>query len=327
VLAVVEGFPAGLKVDSKKINKDLAKSQQGYGRGGRMKIEKDKVDLLSGFRKGVTMGSPIALLIKNKDYKIETMPEITFPRPGHADLAGFLKYGSSVRDILERASARETAARTAAGSLCKLLLEKFGIRVVSHVVDIGGIAYESEYTLGGVFEVVVLGAPVGLGSHAHFDRKLDGILAASLMSIQAIKAVEVGLGFLAPCLPGSEFHDEIFHSRGKEFARRAGYFRNSNNAGGIEGGISTGERIVVRCSMKPIPTLKTPLQSVNLKTKKKRRAAFERSDVCAVPAASVVGECVAAFVIAQAFLEKFGADSMADIQKTFDAYLKRINKM
>ena len=346
LVAILEGVPAGLRIDINLINKELKRRQQGYGRGARMKIESDKVEILSGLRKGITIGSPIAIMVKNKDFKIDKLPKVLAPRPGHADLAGAIKYGvSDIRDILERASARETAIRVAIGAICKQLLGEFKIDIFSHIKYLGDIEADVDYlsfeviknrssksvlncadkaveslmkkridslkklgdTLGGGFEVIATGIMPGLGSHVHPDRKLDARLASELMSIQAIKGVEFGAGFLGTQLPGSSFHDEIL-LKGKKIER------SSNNAGGIEGGISNGQPIRVSCAMKPIATLMRPLSSFDIITGKVKKASVERSDTCALPAASVVGESAVSFVIAQALLEKFGGDSMKEIK-------------
>jgi chorismate synthase len=388
---VVDGMPSGLSVNSTHIDRELARRQGGYGRGGRQAIEKDRVEITSGLRLGKTLASPVALVITNKDWenwKEVMAPEgrrtglkaVTRPRPGHADLAGAMKYDvGDLRDILERSSARETAARTAAGALAKRLLHEFGIEVMSWVVAIGGAgckgpklktnselarlkaafsaaelspfrcpekkieramkrvvdaAMKKGDSVGGIFEVVVSGVPPGLGSHVHWDRKLDGRLARALMSVQAIKAVEVGMGTEVASSPGSGVHDEIFYAKGGKKAKGAetlsfwpgasGFFRKSNNAGGIEGGMSNGEPIVMRATMKPIPTLYKPLRSVDIKTKRSFEASVERSDVCAVPAASVVAEAVVAFEVACAFLEKFGGDSVREIKRNYRGYLRQL---
>lgn len=366
--AVIEGLPAGISVDIERINRDLARRQQGFGRGGRMKIEQDRVEILSGMRFGQTLGSPLTLTVRNRDWENwqERMsaagepagPAVTWPRPGHADLTGVLKYQrQDVRDILERASARETAARVAVGAVAKQLLATVGIDIASHVVNIGGIAIEpypayqhrdvakraaaSELgcidgaaegkmkeiiqvakdqgdTLGGIFEVVATGAMPGLGSYVQWDRRLDTRLGGALLSIPAVKGVEVGEGFNYAALPGSRAHDEIFYDS------RQGYYRQTNRAGGIEGGMSNGGDIVVRAVMKPIPTLMTPLASVDIATKQPGRANTERSDVCAVSAAAVVGEAMAAIILAEALLEKFGGDSAADLAAAVDNYRRRL---
>lgn len=362
--AILEGIPAGLSLDLKNINRDLARRQQGYGRGGRMKIETDTVKILSGVRFGETLGSPITLSVENRDWQNwrERMAafgeahgdKVTAARPGHADLTGVKKYArEDIRDILERASARETAMRVAVGAVAKELLFALGVTVESAVLDIGGVAadrakretgaehkaasdlncYDSEAeekmkeriraakeagdTLGGSFEVRVHGAPLGLGSHIQWDRRLDARLAAAMMSIQAIKGVEIGAGFGYAALPGSEAHDEMFLGEKDSVVRR------TNRAGGLEGGMTNGEDIVVRAVMKPIPTLMKPLHSVDIEKKEPVLASKERSDVCAVPAASVVGEAMAAFVLAEAFIEKFDSDNMSDMQANIAAYKKR----
>ena len=370
--AVVEGLPAGLAVSAEAINVDLARRQGGYGRGGRMKIETDQVEILSGVRWGSTLGSPVTLCVRNRDWvnwqdKMSVDPayrddsiKVTRPRPGHADLSGAIKYGhDDVRNVLERSSARETAARVAVGSLAKLLLSDFGITVSGFVAEIGGIAanrpdvslaglrelaasselytYDPSAeirmkslidrmkqdgdTVGGIVEVIVSGVPVGLGSYVQWDRKLDGRLAMALMSIQAIKGVEVGVGFDAARKPGSLVHDEIYYDSGRPAGGACGFCRTSNRAGGIEGGMSNGEDIVVRAAMKPIPTLYRPLKSVDIVTREQIEATVERSDVCAVPAAAVVAEAVVAVEIANAFLEKFGGDSLSEIRRSYDSYL------
>ncbi|MFH1858071.1 MAG: chorismate synthase, partial [Candidatus Omnitrophota bacterium] len=337
----------------------LARRQVGFGRGGRMQIEKDRVELLSGVRGGMTLGSPIALLIQNRDFKIHELPKVTKPRPGHADLAGALKYAhADIRNVLERSSARETAARTAVGAVCKMLLREFGIDMMSHVIRIGGVAADTRKlslkeirenaessevrcadpaaskrmageiakakedgdTLGGVFEVIVTGVPAGLGSHVHYDRKLDGRLARAILSIQAMKAVEIGDGVANAQKRGSEVHDPIFYNSKK------GFYRSSNHSGGIEGGMSNGEPILLRAYMKPIATLLKPLPSVDIATKQPVEATVERSDVCAVPAAGVIGEAVVAFEIADCFLEKFGGDSLRETKRNYEGYLKQLKE-
>ncbi|MDP2681579.1 MAG: chorismate synthase [Deltaproteobacteria bacterium] len=394
--AILEGAPANLNLAADDINKELSRRQIGYGRGGRMAIEKDEAEITSGVRFGKTIGSPIAMVIKNRDWENwkEVMntgvrgqgsgvKEITHPRPGHADLAGALKYGQyDIRNILERSSARETAARVAVGAVCKRFLDEIGIKVMSWVVDIAGVrgqgsgvreendieaifklaeasdvrcpdkkiaekmrkaidrARKNGDSLGGIFEVAVTGVPPGLGSHVQWDRKLDGNLARALMSIQAIKGVEAGIGFEAAERFGSEVHDEIFYKispdpslpkRGKsspplEKGDKGGFYRKTNNAGGIEGGMSNGEPIILRAAMKPIPTLYKPLRSIDIKTKKQFQASVERSDICAVPAASVVGEAVVAFEIANAFIDKFGGDSIYEVKRNYKGYLEYLRK-
>jgi chorismate synthase len=370
--AIVEGVPAGLRIEAESINSHLKRRQGGYGRGARQKIESDTVEFLSGVRFGKSLGSPITMVVRNRDWanwttrmSIEPLADddeapkvITVPRPGHADFAGMMKYGhDDLRNILERASARNTATSVAVGSVARLLLAEFGISVVSHVVNIGGIKVDADKidfrqigalsddspvrvvdkeaeakiiaaidaakyrgdTLGGVFEVVVLGAPVGLGSHVHWDRRIDGQLAQALMSIQAIKGVEIGMGFHSADIPGSEVHDPFFYDGDDER-----FVRGSNNAGGTEGGMTNGEPIVVRAVMKPIATLMKQLPSVNLTTKEGVPAFAERSDVCAVPAAGIVGEAMVAIVIAQALTEKFGGDSVAEMRANYDAYMETV---
>jgi chorismate synthase len=358
LVGILEGFPANVKISIEEINKDLARRQKGYGRGERMKIEKDKVIILSGIRGGMTLGSPISFLIENRDYEnwepfmnpVEVDGEtrkVTEPRPGHADLTGTIKYGfKDIRNVLERSSARETAVRVAMGSLARQLLEPFGVQVVGHVTAIGGtylpdkieeiekikLAEDSEVrccdravesamideikdakekgdSLGGIFEIHITGVPIGLGSYVQWDRKLDVKLAQAIMGIQGIKGVEIGYGFENAQRKGSLVHDEIFYEEDR------GYFRGSNHAGGIEGGMSNGEDIIIRCAMKPIPTLYTPLRTVDIETKEMVLATVERSDTCAVPAASIVGEMVAVTVIAQEFLAKYGSDSFDEIMK------------
>jgi len=329
LVAVLEGCPANLSLTPEDINQDLVRRQEGYGRGPRMQIEKDTAEIISGLRNGKTIGSPIAIMLPNKSCELFTEP-FTRLRPGHADLAGALKYNQKdVRNILERASARETAGRVAAGAVCKKLLSEFKIIIKSRTVSIGGASAEKEWkklidqarekgdSLGGVFELEITGAPSGLGSYVQWDARLDGNLARAVMAIPGIKGVEIGLGFKEAELPGSQAHDEIFYEKAK------GFYHKTNNAGGIEGGISNGEPIVVRAVMKPISTLKTPLQSVDLTTKAAAAAHVERSDVCAIEAAGVVGEAVSAFEIARALLEKFGGDSLEETKDNFAAYQKR----
>ena len=372
--ALIEGIPAGLELDMKRdVDPELKRRQGGYGRGRRMQIESDQAELLSGVRLGETLGSPISMTIWNRDWENWTTamsheppaedvnPKALrphyLPRPGHADLVGALKYDRrDVRDILERASARETAARVACGAVAKRLLAEFGISIGSHVVSIGPVeveigelpqdinaaadpnpvrcldgdaatrimgeidrAKERGDTLGGIFEVVVTGAPVGLGSYVSWDQKLDGRLAGAVMSIQAVKGVELGIGFEGARRPGSQVHDPIVRAEAKPRAGAIG--RASNRAGGLEGGVTTGEPVVVRGAMKPISTLRKRLPSVDLRDGSEGDAAVERSDVCAVPAAAVVAEAMVALVIADAFLEKFGGDSISEISRNFDGYL------
>ena len=361
LVGILEGMPAGLEIGEEEIAHQLRRRQRGYGRGGRMKIETDRATILSGVRGGRTLGTPIALRIENRDWANwkermavepgEMGPPVTVPRPGHADLAGALKYDhEDLRNVLERASARETAMRVGLGAVVRKLLSAFGTEIVSCVIAIGGAgvggrelrvetlsneqvdrspvrcpdpdaeremiaeidrAKDSGDSVGGVFEVVATGVPSGLGSYAHWDRRLDGRLAQAIMSIPAIKGVEVGLGVEAGRRPGSEVHDEIFWE-GESYRRR------TNNAGGVEGGVTNGEPVVIRATMKPIPTLRKPLRSVDMQTKAPVDAHKERSDVCAVPAASVVGEAMLAFVLADAFAEKFGGDSLEEMRRRFE---------
>jgi len=376
LVSVLEGMLAGLPLLADDVNAELARRQQGYGRGRRMQIEKDGVEFLSGVRAGETTGSPIAMLIQNRDWKNwqEIMdparrapdPElrrraVTRPRPGHADLTGVLKYDrDDARDILERASARETTARVAAAAICRRLLGEFGVRLGSHLVHLGGIdatpahplpedintaadesplrtldrAAEAQMieridaiklegnTLGGICEVVCDGLPVGLGSHVSWDRKLDGRLAAAIMSIPAVKGVEIGLGFEAARRTGAEVHDEIELAPGRTLAGNVR--RRTNRAGGLEGGMTTGEPLVVRVAMKPISTLMRPLGTVDFATSQPAAAVAERSDVTAVPAMGVIAEAMVAFVVAQAFLEKFGGDSLGETRRNYEGYLRQI---
>ena len=419
LVAIVEGLPAGMPVDIEAVNHELWRRQQGYGRGGRMKIEKDEVEILSGVRHGMTLGSPIALMIENKDFvhwqevmsaanptscqgsAIEsndpdadlTTPhstkntrEVKRPRPGHADLAGGQKFGArDLRNILERASARETAARVAAGALAKQLIAQFGIDIRSHVVQLGGIpaeplsktwdeicsvaedsplrcidepiqkemmaaidmAKENGDTLGGIYEVVAKNVPVGLGSHTSWNEKLDGRIAQAFMSIHATKAVEIGSGVANASVPGSQVHDEIFYEQTGDERKETGekryeagdsesallspvssltsrFVRRTNRAGGLEGGITNGEELRVRGYMKPISTLRKPLHSVDIDTKKEDLAAFERSDITAVPAAGVIGEAMLAIVLANSMREKFGGDSISEMRRNFDSYAESL---
>lgn len=342
--AIIEGMPSNVSIDNDFINSELARRQKGYGRGGRMQIETDKAKILSGVRFGKTTGAPICLEIENKDWQNWTIPmsvspvdlndpdvreaveekKITRVRPGHADLSGALKYNQDdIRNILERSSARETASRVAVGAVAKCLLKEFDITGSSKVLQIGNAfdedsmrkeidsAKEKGDTLGGCFEVRFGNLPVGLGSFINWDRRLEGRLAQALMSIPAVKAVEVGAGCKAASLAGSQMHDEIFFENGK-------YLRKTNNAGGIEGGMTNGEDVVLKVTMKAIPTMKQPLQSVDIKTKEPYTAHFERSDTCAVEACAVVGEAMCAMVLADAFLEKFGGDSLEEIKKNYN---------
>jgi len=331
LIAVLEGMPAGLKIEAATINAELKRRQAGFGRGKRMQIENDKAEVVAGLRKGVSLGSPIALLIKNKDFSIDTLQQVVCPRPGHADLSGLLKYGfTDARDVLERASARSTAATVGIGALCKILLRQFRITMSSGVVSVGGSqtrkaikekiqhAIAHKDTLGGIFEVMVEGVPAGLGSYVQPDRRLDSRLAGAVMSIPGIKAVEIGLGFGYAHKFGSEIHDAIYYSKPQ------GFYRRTNSAGGIEGGISNGENIVLRACMKPICTLMSPLDSVNIRSRRPAKASVQRSDICVVESAGVVAESAAAYVLADALLEKFGSDSLSDIKASYASYLKRI---
>ena len=331
IVAILEGFPAGLKVDLKLVNKELKRRQSGFGRGKRMKIENDQVEITSGLKNNLTLGSPITLLIKNKDASIESLHKVMAARPGHADLAGLLKYGfTDIREVLERASARSTVATVGLGALCKEFLNEFGITITSRVLSVGGEstaqaivakiaeAINNKDTVGGVFEVVAKNVPVGLGSYVQADRRLDSRMAAAIISIPGIKSFEIGLGLGYAVSFGSEVHDAIYYNKNK------GYSRCTNNAGGIEGGVSNGQDIVLRACMKPIATLMNPLDSVNIHTKKPAKAAIERSDVCVVESAGVVAESACALVLADAFLEKFGSDSLSDIKKAYANYKHRI---
>lgn len=377
---ILEGIPARLPLSPKDIDAELSRRQMGYGRGGRMKIEQDRILITAGVRHGLTLGSPIALIITNRDFtnwqetmafeeeaKVrDTRPPMTRPRPGHADLPGAIKYGHrDVRNVLERASARETTARVAVGAVCKGLLREFGISVLSHVVEIGGVQAKSgdlspeqtraaaeaspvrcadpeaseamvtridearrrKTTLGGIFEVIVEGVPVGLGSYIQWDQKLDGRLARALMSIQAIKGVEVGLGFTVARRFGSEAHDEIFYDSERRGSHGLKFYRKTNYAGGLEGGMTNGEPIHLRAAMKPLSTQYAPLRSVDLETKEPFEASVERSDVCAVPAAGVIGEAVVAFEVAAALREKFGGDSLEEMKRNFDGYVRYVQDL
>ncbi len=328
LVAILEGFPAGVELASEDLNHDLAARQQGYGRGERMQLEFDQAQIVSGVLNGKTIGAPIALLIENKG-RIEQSPALS-PRPGHADLAGWQKFGfSDIRPVIERASARETAARVAVGAICKVLLAEFKVGISSSIVEIGGsrspeawkklidAARKSGDTLGGVFEIRADGVIPGIGGYSQGEKRLSAQLMGALASIPAIKGVEVGLGFEAARLKGSQVHDAIALKKGL-------LQRKTNNAGGLEGGMSNGEPIILYAAMKPIATLKKPLASVNIKTRKATQALVERGDTCAVEAAAVVGEAMVAFTLANAYLEKFGSDALDDIMAAFKAYLKRI---
>ena len=356
--AILEGMPSGFEVDIAAMNHELWRRQQGYGRGARQKLEKDEIEILGGVIGGKTTGAPVGFLLTNKDFKIDKMPELFRPRPGHADLAGSLKYDQGIRAVLERASARETVMRVAIGAFTKLFLKEFNIEIVSHVVQIGSArvpeetlsvaeiqkrtahsqmncafpetekqmiqiideAIEKRDSLGGQYEVRAAGVPIGIGSYVHWTRKLDGRIARGLMSTQSIKAVEFGLGTRLAAAFGSDAHDEIFYSKEK------GYYRTTDRAGGIEGGMSDGSDLLVRVTMKPISTLRKPLASVNMKTKKAEQAEYERSDICVIPAGSVIGEAVVAYEIADAFLEKFAGDSMREIRRNYEGYLEQVRR-
>ncbi len=378
LVAILEGMVAGLPLVADDVNAELARRQHGYGRGRRMQIESDGIEFLSGVRAGETIGSPIAMLIRNRDWKnwseiMDPAPResdpakrkraVTRPRPGHADLSGMLKYDrADARDVLERASARETTARVAAAAVCRRFLREFGVRIGSHVVQLGGLnaaapaelpddinsavgesplrtldkdaeqrmitrideAKRDGDTLGGVCEVVCTGLPVGLGSYVSWDRKLDGRLASAIMSIPAVKGVEIGLGFEAARLPGSRVHDEI--DADATATQAGGVHRRSNRAGGLEGGMTTGEPLVLRVAMKPISTLMKPLATIDTESGQAASAVAERSDVTAVPAMGVIAEAMVAFVVAQAMLEKFGGDSLGETTRNYESYIARINE-
>ncbi|MCD6093991.1 MAG: chorismate synthase [Candidatus Omnitrophica bacterium] len=357
--AILEGMPSGLKIEEAFINTELQRRQRGYGRGARMEIEADKVEILSGLKNKVTIGSPLTLKIENKDWTIDSLKEITVPRPGQADLAGAIKYREGIREISERASARETAARVAVGAVCKLLLKEFNIEILSWTLSIGKIkikfspqlsdldsskkilldsqlncpdaeaeelmiteldkAIQNGDSLGGVVEIAVVHLPVGLGSYVDWRRRLDGRLAQAIMSIPSVKGVEIGLGFKATQCLGSEMQDEIFYN-----AKEKRFYRKTNNAGGLEGGMTNGEPLILRFGLKPIPTLKNPLKSVNIVSKKEVGAAVERADTCIVPAAGVIGEAVVAFELARAMQEKFGGDSLEEMKRNWKGYLENI---
>lgn len=366
LVAIVEGLPAGIPVDVAFINRQLARRQGGYGRGGRMKIEKDQVEIITGVRDGKTLGSPVTMMIHNRDWAnweeiMSAEPgaatdrrTVTLPRPGHADLTGGIKYKhQDLRNILERASARETAIRVAVGALAQNVLQQFGVALWSHVVSIGPVEALPDYdrlndalyetpvyctdaeaekdmiriidaakeqgdTLGGVVEVVVQGLPMGIGSYVHYDRKLDGRLAQAVMSIQAFKGVEIGLGFQAVTVPGSQAHDEIFYEAGR------GFYHKTNRCGGLEGSMTNGEAVVVRGAMKPIPTLYQPLHSADFLTHQEGLASVERSDACAVPAAAIVMQNAVAWTILESFLEKFGGDNLDEVKRNYNSYLEYV---
>ncbi len=376
LVALLSGMPAGVKFDQAFVDRELWRRQQGYGRGGRMKIERDTARVLSGIRNGFTIGSPIAVLLENKDWKNwqESLPvaagdpakhkRVASPRPGHADLAGALKYNfAEARFVLERSSARESAARVAIGGIAKLFLRELGIEVLSHVIAVGSAtsqgadweqvsalatrdevllncadaeaeqrmkaevdqALKTGDTVGGIFEVVAHQVPPGLGTYANWDERLDALLAAAVMSLQAVKAVEIGAGVTAASSPGSAVHDAIGYQRDKGGAF-TGFTRRHNNAGGIEGGVSNGEDIIVRGYLKPISTLRRPLESVDFATREAVKAAYERSDVCVVPAAGVAAEAMVALTLARCALEKFGGDSMPETRRNFDGYLEQLKR-
>jgi len=358
-VAILEGMPSGVPINLDELQREMRRRQLGYGRGPRMQLEADAVELLSGIRRGKTLGSPIALVIKNKDASIDRLPVVTQPRPGHADLTGAIKYDHrDIRNVLERASARETVARVAVGALCKQLLSPLGIELASHVVALGSVrakpstvtvpklrakadptplrcldpqattrmvrlidaAMKAGDTLGGVFEVLAEGVPPGLGSYVHYDRRLDALLGRAILSIHAVKAVEVGDGVLAASLSGSKVQDEIFYTKAK------GFYRSQNRSGGFEGGMTTGQPIIVRGFLKPLSTLRKPLRSVEINTKRPVVATVERSDVTTVPAAGVIGEAMIAFELARAVLEKFGSDSLRELRRNYDGYLRQVQR-
>ena len=361
LIALIDGFPAGLKIDEDMINRELRLRQGGYGRGGRQKLEQDTVDILTGVWQSTTLGSPITLQVVNNDYKLERLKELERPRPGHADLTGAIKYLGSIRGVLERSSARETAVRVAAGALARQLLAVVGIETVGYVVELGAMAIgagdtrsktitgvrelrdtssiysvdpsrdkEAESyidrmadegdTLGGILEVRVDGLPFGLGTHAQWDRKLDGRLAQAVMAVQAIKGVEIGMGFEAARRRGSEVHDPIHYAPELTHLPHLGYIRPSNNAGGLEGGMTNGQSLILRAAKKPISTLRKPLDSIRMEDKQPHRANYERSDVCAISAAAIIIEHVVAFEIATALVEKFGGDSVAELKARYDLF-------
>ena len=364
LIALVDGFPAGLQIETDSIDVELRRRQGGYGRGGRQRIETDRVEILSGVWKNTTLGSPIALQVVNKDYKLERLDDLPRPRPGHGDLTGAMKYLGSIRGILERASARETAVRVAAGALAKQLLAPFGITSLGYVVELGGVAIlpkqgtlaeqraerdRSEVyslnsdqdeelkrliddtgrdgdTLGGIVEVRVEGLPFGLGTHAQWDQKLDGRIAQAVMAVQAFKGVEIGLGFEAARRRGSQVHDPIHFDESQRDTPNLGYVRPTNNAGGLEAGMTNGQPLVVRAAKKPISTLRKALDSVNLDTKQPDAASYERSDVCALSAGSVIIENVVAFEVARALVDKFGGDSLSEMKARYDLFLEMARK-
>jgi chorismate synthase len=361
LLALIDGFPAGLSIDEEQINQELRLRQGGYGRGGRQKLEQDTVDILTGVWQSMTLGSPITLQVSNNDYKLERLKELERPRPGHADLTGAIKYLGSIRGVLERSSARETAARVAAGALARQLLAQFGIETIAYVLELGEMpigrgssnmktvselrsirATSSIYsidpdkdklaeayidrmadegdTLGGIIEVRVDGLPFGLGTHAQWDRKLDGKLAQAVMAVQAIKGVEIGMGFEAARTRGSKVHDPIHHDPALAHLPHLGYVRPTNNAGGLEGGMTNGQPLILRAAKKPISTLRKPLDSIRMEDKQPHRASYERSDVCAISAAAIIVEHVVAFEVAAALIEKFGGDSVVEMKARYKLF-------
>jgi len=370
LLALVDGFPSGMDIDTAMINRELKLRQGGYGRGGRQKLETDEVDVLTGIWQGKSIGSPIALQVINRDYKLERLKELERPRPGHADLTGAVKYLGSIRGVLERSSARETTVRVAAGALARQLLRIFGIETLGYVVNLGGHAIvdqenldprresiatlrerrdsssiyslnpaqdkaieayidqmaEEGDTLGGIVEVRVDGLPFGLGTHAQWDRKLDGKLAQAVMAVQAIKGVEIGMGFEAAVRRGSEVHDPIGYDASEIDTPSLGYTRPTNNAGGLEGGMTNGQSLFVRAGKKPISTLRKPLDSIRMDDKQAHRANYERSDVCAVSAAAIIVEHVVAFELASALVEKFGGDSIVEMKARYELFQELAGK-
>ena len=367
LLALIDGFPAGLLIDPERINRELRLRQGGYGRGGRQKLEQDSVDILTGVWQSTSLGSPIALQVVNNDYKLERLKELERPRPGHADLTGAIKYLGSIRGVLERSSARETAVRVAAGALARQLLSQFGIETVGYVVELGAMSIgrgdtlqhdvaevrrirdtssiysvdptkdlEAEKyidrmadegdTLGGIVEVRVDGLPFGLGTHAQWDRKLDGKLAQAVMAVQAIKGVEIGMGFEAARTQGSKVHDPIHYDATKSHLPNLGFTRPSNNAGGLEGGMTNGQSLIVRAAKKPISTLRKPLDSIRMADREAHRASYERSDVCAISAAAIIVEHVVAFEVAAAFVDKFGGDSIVEMKARYELFLEMARK-
>lgn len=358
MIALVDGFPAGMTIDPDLINEQLRRRQGGYGRGKRQQLETDKAEFLGGTWKNVTLGSPICMQVINADYKIERLKELPRPRPGHGDLSGSIKYLSSIRGILERASARETCVRVAAGALAAQLLGQFGIRALGYVKELGEIEIEPKFvefdaclqqrnqseiysldasrdddvksyidqtkkdgdTLGGIVEVRVEGLPFGLGTHAQWDRKLDGRIAQAVMAVQAIKGVEIGLGFESARRTGSRVHDPIQYDASQKDQPNLGYQRPTNHAGGLEAGMTNGQPLVVRAAMKPISTLQKPLESIDMETKQPHTASYERSDVCAVPACSTIIENVVAFEVAAAMVDKFGGDSVEEMKQRWDLF-------